>query len=145
MTKDESVYNASLLLVEHFSHCQARDGRGRHSRVFSYFLHPEVSFVGVGRSKKVAEGAKPYPEHVVPCTTLIDESARLLSSGMPKEQIARLLAKHWKIALLSKEEATYLDAKDGLNLKSSMPKEWSFENGDTFARLKLANIELLPL
>ena len=133
------------LLVEHFSCCAQRDGKGIHSRIFSYILHPEEEFVAIGQSQEVINGANPYPEHVVPCATLIKESFRLLDEGMPKREIAELLAKHWKNVFISKKQANYLDSKDRLNLKNRMPEDWKFEFGDTFARLQLANIQVLPI
>jgi hypothetical protein len=145
LNNEESVYNASLLLVEHFKYCIARNGKGIHSRVFSHILHPEEDFVAVGRSKEVIDGAKAHPEHVVPCATLISESFRLINENVPREKIAELLAKHWKIAYISKDQASYLDTKKGLNMQFKMPKDWCFETGDTYARLKLANIQLFPL
>jgi hypothetical protein len=145
MDKKESVYKTSLLLVKHFSYCAQRNGKGIHSRIFSYILHPEAEFVAIGRSQEVINGADPYPEHVVPCATLISESIRLINEGMPESEIAELLAKHWKIVFISKEQAKYLDSKDGKNLKDKMPPGWKFETGNTFERLKLANIEVLPL
>ncbi len=145
MDKIESIYKTSLLLVEHFSYCAQRGGKGIHSRIFSHILHPEEEFVAMGQSEEVMNGASPYPEHVVPCVTLIEESLRLLDQGMPKTEIAELLAKHWKIVFISKQQANYLDAKDGLNLKSKMPEGWKFESGDTLARLNQAGIQVLPL
>jgi len=122
-----------------------RDGKGRHSRVFSYFLHPEMDFVGVGKSQEVIDGKAPHPEHVVPCIVLINESCRLLKEGVPETEVARLLSKHWKIVLISKEEAGRLDSKDGTGLKCRMPENWRFESGDTYERLKQAGIKWLPL
>jgi len=145
MNNEESVYRTSLLLVEHFNNCIQRSGKGIHTRIFSHILHPEQEFVAIGCSKEVIDGAKAYPEHVVPCATLINESFRLIEDGMAKEDIAKLLAKHWKIVYISKVQATYLDTKKGLNLKYKMPEGWTFETGDTFARMKLAKIEVLPL
>lgn len=145
MEKIESVYRASLLLVKHFKDCLERDGKGFHSRIFNYFLHPEVHFVGVGRSQAVIDGDPEHPEHVVPCAVLIDEACRLINQGVPETEIARLMSKHWKIAFISKEQAARLDSKNGLNLKNRMPEGWCFENGDTYERLNLAKIELLPL
>jgi hypothetical protein len=55
-------------------------------------------------------------------------------------EVARLLAKHWKVALITKEEQRRLDFE--LGLKSSMPAGWTFEKGDTFARLNVAGITL---
>lgn len=147
MDKNESVYRASLLLVQHFKDCLERDGKGFHSRVFSHFLHPEVDFVGAGRSQEVIDGEPVHPEHVVPCAVLYEEACRLINGGTPDTEIARLMSKHWKIALISKKQANHLDTKranGGLGLKNTMPSDWRFESGDTFERLKLAGIELLP-
>ena len=145
MTPEESIYKTSLLLVEHFSYCIQREGRGIHSRIFSHILHPEEEFVAIGQSQEVINGAPAHPEHVVPCATLISESFRLLNEGMPKEDIAKLLSKHWKIVYISKEQANYLDTKKGLNLQHKMPVGWQFETGDSFERLNIAKIEVLPL
>lgn len=145
MENTESVYRASLLLVQHFKDCLERDGKGFNSRVFSHFLHPELDFVGVGRSQEVINGEPVHPEHVVPCAVLIKEASRLIQKGTPDTEVACLMSKHWKIALISKKQADYLDSKDGLNLKHTMPDGWCFETGDTYERLKMAGIELLPL
>lgn len=96
-------------------------------------------------SKEVVNGATPHPEHVVPCSVIIWESIRLLEEGKSHEEIAKLIAKHWKIVFISKEEASFIDTKKGLNLQHNMPANWDFETGDSFDRLKLAKIEVLPL
>lgn len=149
MNKQESIYRTSLVLVEHFLNYieQKRAGvhLGLHSRILSYILHPEVEFVTVGRSQDVANGAIPHPEHVVPCSTIIWESIRLLEEGRSKEEVAKLITKHWRIVFISKDEANFIDTKKGLNLKSSMPEGWNFETDDSFARLDLAGIKVLPL
>ncbi|WP_201511685.1 hypothetical protein [Psychrobacter alimentarius] len=149
MNKQETVYKTSLVLVEHFLNCIERKklgiNLGVHSRIFSYILHPEVEFVTVGKSQEVADGAPPHPEHVVPCSIIIWESIRLLEEGKPKEEVAKLIAKHWKIVFISKDESSFIDSKKGLNLKSSMPDNWDFETGDSFERLNLAGIQVLPL
>ena len=145
MNNEETVYKTALLLVEHFRDCMARDDRGINSRIFSHILHPEKHFITVGQSQEVINGKDTHPEHVVPCATLIEESCRLIKEDVPDTKIAELLTKHWKIANISKDQANYLDTKNGLNLKYAMPEGWSFETGDTYARLKLAGIELLPI
>jgi len=144
LTKEEFTYQTSLILIEHFTNCIQHDSKGFNTRIFSHILHPAHEFVAIGNSKEVVEGANPYPEHVVPCATLINESVRLIKEGKDKEYIARLLTKHWKIVYISKEQANYLDTKKGLNLQYKMPEGWNFETGDTYARLKLANIEVFP-
>ncbi len=56
-------------------------------------------------------------------------------------EIAGLLKKHWKVANITKDEQHKLDHE--YCLKSEMPYDWRFEDGDTFARLKLAGISLI--
>ena len=157
MNLENEVYKTALLLVEHFSNSINREengfkSTGRHSRIFQYILHPEIYFVGYGKTKEtVTENIRVHPEHVVPCAVLISECMRLIKSGMSKDKIATLLTKHWKIVYITKEQAKLLDTKtNNTYFKHTMPKDWKFEDGDTFARLKLAKIiqdesELLPL
>ena len=64
----------------------------------------------------------------------------MISQGAADEQIAPLLAKHWKIATITVAEKNYLDFE--LGYKSKMPDGWTFEEGDTFARLHAAKIVL---
>lgn len=144
MDKAESVERASLHLVRHFSDCLERGGEGLHSRVFSYFLHPEENFVGAGQSERVLAGDPSHPEHAVPCAYMIEEACRLLKEGRPERDISSMLAKHWKIVRLAKSEASHLDSKDGLNIKDTMPPGWRFEEGDTFARIAKLDIEIVP-
>lgn len=136
---------ACNIVVEHIDLCRKRDQAGEpsgfHSRFFSHILHPEEHFVFVGKSTAEHKDSS-HPEHLVPCVMMYWEVRRLLDENMPKPKIAKLLEKHWKIARISKEEARYIDSKNGLGLKTKMPDGWTFETGDTMARLTLAGIEL---
>lgn len=136
----EIVLQTCRLLVSHFRHCLEHGG-GFHSRLFEHMLHPETKFVFVGKSASVTKDTPTHPEHVVPCAFMIDECKRLIKKGVSDELVASLLAKHWKLALITKEEQRRLD--HDLKLKSEMPKGWRFEDGDTFERLKLAKIEIV--
>jgi len=146
MKLEVAVLRACYILVEHFEEIIERKkaglSAGFHSRIFSHFLHPEMHFVSAGRSQAVISGDRAHLEHVVPCVVLFNEVCRLLESKLAKEEIARYLSIYWKVAHISKDEAKMLDSKNKLNLKKSMPSGWDFETGDTFARLKLAGIEL---
>lgn len=139
-TDTKIVHKTCRLLVTHFRNC-LEYGNGFNSRLFSHMLHPENHFVFAGTSMAVGKDTPTHPEHVVPCAFMIDECKRLIREGMADELIATLLEKHWKMAVITKEEQRRLDGPP-LNLKSTMPSGWRFEDGDTFARLKLANIEL---
>ncbi|MBS9780289.1 MAG: hypothetical protein KGV51_06655 [Moraxellaceae bacterium] len=154
MNLENEVYKTALLLVEHFSNCIERESKGLptgfHSRIFSTMLHPENEFVTIGKVKEVEDIKSAHPEHIVPCSVIGYEAYRLIEEGKSKEEIAKLITKHWKIVYITKEQADLLDTKKGINMKSRMPDDWQFEDGDTFARLKLAGIiqgesEILPL
>src|SRR5699024_2503175 len=118
---------------------------GIHSRDLSHILHPETEFVAIGKSHKVVDGAVPHPENIVPCSTIIWESIRLFVQGKSKVEIAKLITKHLKIVFISKEEASFIDTKKGLNLQHIMPENWNYETDDSFERLNLARIKVLPL
>jgi ABC-type transport system involved in Fe-S cluster assembly fused permease/ATPase subunit len=75
---------------------------------------------------------------------MVKESFKLIESNMPKSEIAELIVKHWKIAIISKAQAKYLDTKTEANLKNTMPENWDYKTGDTFARLDKAGIRLQP-
>jgi hypothetical protein len=144
---ENEIYRACILLVSHFEQCMNRVEQGMvsgfHSRLFSHFLHPEVSFIFAGKSQAVVGGEKSHLEHIVPCAVLFHECCRLIKAEIPHADIAHLLSNHWKVAYISKTEADFLDSKSGLNLKHRMPSGWSFQTGDTFARFQLAGIKLL--
>jgi hypothetical protein len=145
MEKEQVVYRTALQLVEHFSDCLQTEKRGVHSRIFSHLLNPEQYFVAIGQSQEVIDGAPPHVEHIVPCAVLINESFKLIENNEPKEDIAKLIVKHWKIAIISKEQAKHLDTKEGLGLKNTMPEGWDYKTGNTYARLEVAGIKLQPL
>jgi hypothetical protein len=141
--EEEIVFRACKALVGLFRDQIESGRRCVHSRIFNYVLHPEEEYVQCGRSRALKAGDKPHPEHVVPCKVLQDECFRLIEHGtLTDSEIATLLQRHWKIAKITKEEARRLDSE--MKLKSSMPGNWRFEDGDTFARFEVANISIVP-
>ncbi len=141
MTKDEVVYETCLLIVRHFRNLLQYKINGFNTRLFSHMLHPERDFVFLGTSVEAKSASQLHPEHVVPCAVLIGECCRLISEGQADEMVAKLLRKHWKIALITKEQATELDHTR--KWKSTMPPDWNFETGDTLERFDLANIQII--
>jgi hypothetical protein len=139
MSRNEVLYRACLALIGLFRDQIDAQLECVHTRIFNYVLHPESCFVHCGVSLEAKSGSSTHPEHVVPCAVLINECFRLIKEGnLSDEQIARLLQKHWKIVTISKAESKRLDSE--LGLKSRMPGNWRFEDGDTFARLAEAGI-----
>ena len=142
MNKEELVYRTCIVLVRHFINLTEYGSGGFHTRIFQHILHPEYEFVGAGKSKEVISGSAAYPEHVVPCAVLIRETRQLIDmKEYAVEEIARLLQKNWKVVMITPEQAQYIDHK--LGYKSSMPDGWDFKTGDTFVRLKAANIRII--
>lgn len=142
MTKEEVHYRACRVLISLFRD-QIESGKNCvHSRIFNYVLHPEKDYVGCGVSLEARAGDSLHNEHIVPCIVLIKECFRLIKEkNHSDDEIAKLLQKHWKIATISKNEAKQLDSE--LKLKSKMPEGWRFEDGDTFARIKLAGVKII--
>lgn len=139
--KNEIHYRACRALIALFRDQVESGLECVHSRIFNYVLHPELKYVGCGMSLEAKSGEPQHPEHVVPCSVLIKESFRLIKeNNCSDNEIAQLLQKHWKIATISKSEARRLDLE--LRLKSKMPEGWRFEDGDTFARLKKAEVKV---
>ena len=102
--KTQIVLKTCILLVSHFRNLHENKGLGFHTRLFSHMLHPEREFVFAGRSVNVNQDTDTHPEHIVPCAVLISECRRMISQGATDEQIAPLLAKHWKIATITVAE-----------------------------------------
>lgn len=146
--KQEFVENTAFVLVQHLKNAlevRKKIGQkvGMHSRFMENMVHPEDFFLLCGESQEVKDGHPKHREHIVPCVVLLNQSIDLIRKGKDLKYIAQLFAKHWKVAYISKAQQSHLDGK--LGLRTSMPQGWDFENGDTFARLKSAGIELLPI
>jgi hypothetical protein len=141
-TNEQILYRTCETLVRLFRNQFEEERPAVHTRIFNYVIHPEARYVHCGVSTSVTNESKNHPEHVVPCAVLINEVFRLFEeSNLEDNDIAKLLQKHWKIVTITKEEANHIDST--LKLKSKMPSGWTFENGDTFERLNLANIEVI--
>ncbi|ACV69808.1 hypothetical protein [Desulfohalobium retbaense] len=141
-TKDEILLRACKILVQNFANQVEERREVVHTRIFSYFLHPEINYVHYGQSSSVTSHTKNHTEHAVPCSVLINECFRLIKENkLTYDQISHLLKKHWKIVTITKKESRKLDYY--LGYKSTMPTNWSFEYGDTFKRFNIANIKLI--
>ena len=144
-SNDVIVFRTCLLLVKFFRNHQ-EEGRGAHSRIFNYILHPEKEYVSYGISESAENTQSHHPEHAVPCAVMRDECFKLIQhNNLGDGEIAALLMKHWKIVTITKEEQKILDAE----YKSTMPEEsdnskWCFETGDTFARFTKKGIKITP-
>lgn len=64
----------------------------------------------------------------------------MYKNGASISQVAEMIDKYLRIALITTEEAARLDSD--LGLKTSMPNGWVFGEGDPLARLVAAGIKL---
>lgn len=92
--------------------------------------------VTVGRSVKGAE----VKEHIIPRKVIVEKCHEIFHDGGNADDAERILLDCVRILRLSKSEAERLNRSDSLNLRQSMPDGWCFENGDKFARIKMAGI-----
>ncbi len=110
------------------------EGRGIHTRVLDWLIPDE--FVSVGTS--VNGGG--HREHLVPCVVIIDHCIELFRQDRPLPEVAREIRRLLKIASITPEEAHKIDHI--FRLKTRMPAGWSVGEGDVYARLQAADIEL---
>lgn len=106
------------------------------TRLLEHWLIPD-DFVMVGESLVGSE----HREHVVPRIMLCEQAHLMFKNGASIQDVAAFLRKYLKIVLISRTEQQRLDNKDQLNLRQKMPEGWSFESGDIFARLNIADIK----
>jgi hypothetical protein len=108
------------------------------------FIEPFIPnrFVIVGQSKAGRE----HMEHVVPCLVIRDKCHEMFDKHESVEAVAVFIRKFLKVVWISKAEQAKLDKGCNLNLRQRMPDGWTFENGDVFERLRLADIDfdLIP-
>jgi hypothetical protein len=143
MSKEEFIFEICLVFIQHLKVC-IEYGSGWNTDIFMHLLNKkEENLISLGISELVNNNTETHLEHVVPRLVLLQETRRLIEEkSLKNTEIAHLLQKHWKVARISKDEQQKLDLKSKLNLKQTMPEGWTFENGDTLARFKKADIVL---
>ena len=85
-----------------------------------------------------------YREHVVPVSLIKEEAIKLAEKGAPEKVIADFIQHHLYVVLISKSEASILNATiddGGLSLKTSMPEGWVV-GCDPLERLREAGIQV---
>lgn len=134
---EEAAYMQALCRAVRYLDKRLHDGFGPHSRCFDYFVPMRLIPQGDG-----LEGDPTYCEHVVPCVLLCAEATRMLRGGIDIEEVAAWLAPYLRIVWIDPRLADRMDHE--LKLKTKMPKEWSFGQGCTYARLHAADILFTP-
>jgi hypothetical protein len=113
----------------------SNDGAARIStRIFDHLFHHSQLLYGSS-----GDGAT-YKEHLVPCALVRDQAFKMFFAGKGPEDVAAMLERTLKIAMITREEAYKLD--HGLKLKTRMPEGWCFDTGPVTARLDEAGIKL---
>lgn len=76
----------------------------------------------------------------MPCALVRDQAFQMFFAGKGPEDVAAMLERTLKVAMITSEEAYKLDHE--LKLKTRMPEEWCFDTGPVTARLDKAGIKL---
>lgn len=135
--RTRAIRRLAQILYDHWE-----EERVGHTRMFEVIVPDE--WITYGRSVKGGH----YREHVVPCAVIRKGCMELYEKRKTKceapdaiDEAANLIEKYLRIALITTEEAKYLD--NDLGWKSTMPDGWIFGEGDPLARLEEAGIELI--
>lgn len=134
-TRDQLIKRAFLRIARNVYDMWEETGHSD-TRLFMEPLIPD-DFVIVGQSKAGAN----HKEHVVPRVVICKKCHEMFHDGASIEEVAAFIEKFLKIVKISRDEQKSLDKGNQHNLRQKMPDGWSFEEGDIFARLKIAEIE----
>ena len=128
-------------VLKHFYEEQAEDFKAGnialHSRIFDTLILDE--YIYIGKSEAAAKLKVPYKEHVVPCAYIRNCAFRLYSEEKTVNDVAKMVSKLLKIALIAPDEASLLDKK----YRSTMPLDWNWETDSTCRRLDDCGIKLI--
>lgn len=104
------------------------------TRIFDHLFHHSQLLYGSS-----AHGAT-YKEHLVPCALVRDQALKMFFAGSNVGEVAVMLERTLKIAMITSEQAYQIDHVK--RLKTRMPEGWCFETGPVTARLDEAGIKL---
>ena len=108
-------------------------------RLFQEQIFP-YSWICVG-SKRVPANQGTHYEYVVPIALIRDECHKMFCNGKTIKNVAIFLCRFLRVVCLSTAQKEKIDIE--CNLKQRMPDGWSFESGDVFVRLRLADIKFV--
>lgn len=132
-SKQELKHRALKRIVEViYGHWE--EGRTPHSRLFEVLIPDE--YIENGSSGPEAS----YREHVVPCALIRDECMNMFEQSSSIDEVTNMLDRNLRIVKITTEQANHIDFT--LKLKTRMPENWSFSNGDPLARLQEAGINI---
>jgi len=131
-------------VIKHFYDEQAEEFKTKgeirlHSTVFEHLIFDE--YINLGKSEAAVEqGGRPYKEHVVPYAYIRNLSFRLYQQGRTENEVANMVGRLLKIALITPDEASLINKK----YKSNMPANWNWEKDSITRRLDDCGIRLIP-
>lgn len=135
-TSEEKKIRAFLRVAYCMQHMWEEDGNST-TNLLNNWLIPD-DYVLMGESLNGNE----CREHVIPRLVICNKCHEMFASGHDFISVSAFIQKHLMIVRISKKERDLLDLNANLGLRTKMPDGWTFENGDPFARLRLANIKL---
>lgn len=133
-TRDELIDRA-FLRVAQVMHGMWEEKGSSDTRLLQEPLIPDT-YVVVGESLAGTD----HREHVVPRAVICDHCHTMFAAGVDLDTVAKHIRRTLKIVRIARDEQIRLDRNDQFGLKQKMPDGWSFETGDVFARLKVAQI-----
>lgn len=110
------------------------DKQRAHSRVFDTLVPIRYTFVGTS-----LKGGS-YKERIVPCAYLRDLASFQFEKGRSLDDVANMLDRLLKVAIITKDEQKALD--QDLRLRNRMPENWDPDTDSPFARFQAAGIEI---
>jgi hypothetical protein len=129
-------------VLKHFYDEQAEEFKGNaslHTRIFETLIFPKYVEI-IGKSDKLKPGDKGYREHVVPCAYIRNIAFKMYHGGRTEDDVAKMVHRILKIALLTRDEANLVDRK----YKIAMPDSWDHTKDSITARLDEYGIKLVP-
>jgi hypothetical protein len=129
-------------VLKHFYDEQAEDFKGDaslHTRVFETLIFPKYIEI-IWKSENLKPGDNGYKEHVVPCAYIRNIAFRMYHDGRTEDDVAKMVRRILKIALLTPDEANRVDQK----YKIAMPDSWDYTKDSITARLDEYGIKLVP-
>lgn len=131
------------------NHHNEKNPMPHHSRVMEKMLWMAVcryknfslgESVELRKRRAAGEAVSTRIEHLVPMVYMSACAADMFKKGRSEEDVARMLERCYRTAIILKKEADCIDFKKGL--KTTMPDGWDCETGDVKARLEAAGIQL---
>lgn len=138
-TVEDRSKRLNILVDMIFSHHKYLGGSTYHTRMSDIILFKDMIKIGEDKTP----GIKRHNEHVVPLAYLLDKAFQIMreekNDDIKREQLFYIFDRCLMTVVTNKDKADLLDSRlnGGLNLKTSMPKNWDIFTDDPLIRIKM--------